>query len=195
MAVEKIKNIIYTETLGIVADGIEVGEITLLKNDVSKQCIFHFDKAALENYEKVVGYSLDLPGVDLSLGLSEYVRAYPPTFMSGYLPPNGRSDLPVILSQFDLPTDHYDMWEFMRHSFRPANDSVHVYHKETVDNGVVTEKGEKPVALWRNTYLWGRAHNIMPYQLQKMVPELKEKYDCVTDEELDVRLGNELKCL
>lgn len=66
-----------------------------------------------------------MPGYDMTLCLTEYVREGYPCFMTEYLPPAGREDSRYLMSSVGLDMS-YDMWAFMIEQGRVCQDNWRV---------------------------------------------------------------------
>lgn len=83
---------------------------------------------------KEMGYYIDIAGIDLDLHKEWYYRRYNCAFVTQRTPPEGRGDVPEVLSRIGI--DEYDLFEIMcRTNARCGNDDYYVsrYKDKYVD--------------------------------------------------------------
>ncbi|MCM1214962.1 MAG: hypothetical protein NC548_10625 [Lachnospiraceae bacterium] len=150
MAIERMPGLDYFDICGLTYNGNLIGTVTYALNDaLGKNLIFNLDWSQVDKFP-----DCDVPGLDMDLRLTEYVREFPCVFIDEYLPPDGRPDVRDILRSVKLDPDGYDMWDLAKASYRMCGDYFNIYHIRTIDRGNVIEESERPIFLYPDAYTY-----------------------------------------
>lgn len=121
MSMNPIVNILEKDILDILVNDHFVGTLSFIQAESGDFYVFEFDWSEWDKYNP--GY--DVPGVGMDTRADKYVRDFVPEFLSDYLPPVGREDIPNIKRKYGIEGD-YTLWKMAKASGRVTADDFRV---------------------------------------------------------------------
>lgn len=118
----QLKGDITEDTIAITWEDIQVATLTRRMNECcEEEYVFVVDWDTWDRVQPTQSIS----GLNMSLRLPEYVRHGKPCFMTEFMPPAGREDIPEKMAALSL-YGAYDMWDFMIAQGRKCRDNFRV---------------------------------------------------------------------
>ncbi len=122
MEIRRLAGDIIEDSVYILWENEPVGTLTRRMNDAcEEEYVFRIDWEAWDRIKP----TQTITGINMDLRKEEYVRPFTPTFMTDYMPPRGREDIPDLMKKYGL-TGVYDMWDFMCAQGRICRDNFRV---------------------------------------------------------------------
>lgn len=129
MEIRRLAGDITEESVYILWKGNIVGTLTRRMNDAcEEEYVFRIDWEAWDRLQP----KDEIAGLNMQLRKEEYIRPFTPAFMTDFMPPPGRADIPDLMKQYGL-TGKYDMWDFMCAQGRVCRDTFTVKRVEEYD--------------------------------------------------------------
>lgn len=111
-----IVNVLNVDVLDVTIDGHFIAWLSQIEAESGDFYTLVIDWEQWDKYDP--GYGI--PGFDMEARKLTYVRDYIPEFLSCYLPPIGREDIPFYMKKYNMT--EYTLWEFAKVSGRPTGD-------------------------------------------------------------------------